>query len=146
VAESEEEKMIGTSKTTKRLVSGLAFAAVVAAIAAPMGLSASKPGGVDPWAVKYVTPGGVNGLPDAWAVKYLTPHAGYGKPDAWQVKYLTPIHIPATLLNPPAQHVTTTGGFDLASFGIGIGAGIGALLVLGAFAVRFGKLRQLASA
>jgi hypothetical protein len=41
---------------------------------------------------------------------------------------------------------TSGGGFDWSSFGIGIGAGVGALLILGAVATRLGKLRQLVSA
>jgi hypothetical protein len=42
--------------------------------------------------------------------------------------------------------VTVSGGFSWGSFGIGIGAGIGALLILGFLGMRVGKLRQLVSA
>ena len=48
-------------------------------------------------------------------------------------------------LQPRIEEITV-GGFDWSSFGIGIGAGIGALLILGAVAARLGKLRPLASA
>jgi hypothetical protein len=156
--------MIGSSTITKRLVGGLAFAAVVAAIATPAGLAGStrsegpldawavkyvSPGGVvglpDAWAVKYLTPAGTNGQPDAWAVKYLTPGGTYGRPDPWAVKYLTPTNTPATFQVPSSRPVSGN-GFDWSSFGIGIGAGIGALLILGALAARLGKLRPLASA
>jgi hypothetical protein len=42
--------------------------------------------------------------------------------------------------------VTVSGGFSWGSFGIGIGAGIGALLILGVLAMRLGKMRQVVSA
>jgi hypothetical protein len=172
--------MIRSTTITKRLAGGLAVAAVVAAFAAPAALAGSarsdgpldawavkyvSPGGVvglpdawavkyltpgtygqpDAWAVKYLSPGGVVGLPDPWAVKYLTPRT-YGQPDAWAVKYLNPTTIPATFQVPASRPIVSGDGFDWSSFGIGIGAGIGALLVLGAVAVRLGKLRPLASA
>ena len=44
------------------------------------------------------------------------------------------------------QAPATRPGFDWTAFGIGIGAGIGALLIVGAVATRIGRLRQLASA
>jgi hypothetical protein len=108
------------------------------------------------------------GPPDSWAIPYLRAGSGsdaaaqlerhYRHEDAISRRNGSPVgayslpkgFVTDTVLSARGQElqvgVSASSGFDWASFGIGIGAGIGALLLLGAVAVRFGKLRQLVSA
>ena len=128
--------MIGTTNTTRRLVRGLALAAATAAIAAPAGLAGGKPdyGPPDPWAIPYL-----QAARGSDAAAQLERH--YQHEDAISQRTGSPVDGQELQVG-----VSASSGFDWGSFGIGIGAGIGALLILGAVATRFGRLRQLVSA
>jgi hypothetical protein len=162
--------MIGTThKTTRRLGRGVVLAVVIAATAASAALAAGKPdyGPPDPWAIPYLTSSGnadmaryfqrehgLNGgsatasAESAMARHFKHEDAVYG---AGGIGYrLPPAFVTDTVLSARGQQlqvaVSGSSGFDLGSFGIGIGAGIGALLIVAAVATRIGRLRQLVSA
>jgi hypothetical protein len=159
--------MIGKS-TSKRLASGVALAALAAALAVPTAL-----GGV------LIT----DTLNSAQVAKQNTPAANlmerhykhedavYGAQPAYQVPagfatdtlnsarvarsqpqvYRLPNGFQTDTVNssriaPVVESPVTSGGFDWSSFGIGMGAGIGGLLLLGAVAAGVRPLRRLANA
>jgi hypothetical protein len=164
--------MIGTTRTTRRLATGLALAASAAALAAPSGLAGGKHdyGPPDPWELPYLTTSSgfvtdttdtarvarlAGGMRDGTAAASMERHfrhedtlpgskgaTSYGLRSGFVTDTLDSARV--ARLQPVATAVS--GGFDWGSFGIGIGAGIGGLLALGALAARSGRLRRPVSA
>jgi hypothetical protein len=142
--------MIGTTKKTRRLASWLAVAAVAVAVAAPAGLAGGKPdyGPPDPWAIPYL-----NAAATPLPAGFVTDTVSSARAAHNQAVLSTALphgFVTDTVLSARGQQLqlttTVSRGFDWGSFGIGIGAGIGALVILGALATRFARLRQLVSA
>jgi len=142
--------MFDKTHIIRRLASGLALGATTAALVAPVGLAGGKPdyGPPDPWAVPYL-----NAASTPLPVGFVTDTVSSARAAHNQAVVSTALphgFVTDTVLSARGQQLqlaaTVSSGFDWGSFGIGIGAGIGALLILGAVATRFGRLRQLVSA
>ena len=136
--------MIGTTHTIRRIATGLTLAAAAAALAVPAALGGA-----------YWPAGGfVTDTVDSARV------AAYGPPDPWLYPYIdsgraaslaTTYGLPsgvatdtldtARVAQPQIVGVVSQ-SFDWGDFAIGIGAGIGGLLGLGALATGAGRLRQ----
>jgi hypothetical protein len=153
--------MIGTIRISGRFATAVALAAATAALSAPAALATDHTGhdfpgaSVKPFVESAATDAGAlgtdtlssarvsgDGLDPAIAAAITARrHHAYSLPAGFQTDTVNSVRVV-----PAVQPGGATSGFDWASFAIGIGAGIGALLALGALAARIGRFRRLAGA
>jgi hypothetical protein len=163
--------MFGNNHSIRRIATGIALAAVTAAVVAPAGFAAAGPqvGPPDPWELPYLHASQGQGgfVTDTTNSAQVARNAGTGiLPAGFATDTLNSARVANSQLgsalpagfatdtlnsarvahNQPITITTVSGGFNWSSFGIGLGAGIGLLLALGVLAARTGRVRRLASA
>jgi hypothetical protein len=128
--------MIGSTNTHRRVGRVLALVASAAALAAPAAYADGSGGSTWPYSKVLPYLNSTGPAQDVvWPYSRVLPYLDSDGPS-----------LAAPGAGVEIRQAPGPSGFGWSAFGIGIGAGIGALLIVGGVAVRFGKLRQLASA